>query len=157
MRLVNKLRVLLFLVIPLAFSSCETVPPLAPVNLQEPGWTLREGQAVWRMKRGGREIAGEILLATRPDGQVFVQFSKNPFPLMVAQAARDTWQVEVPTQNKHYSGHGRPPARLIWLCLPRVLAGEPPPKNWSWQRLPDNGWRLENPATGESLEGYFSQ
>jgi hypothetical protein len=127
------------------------------VNLQETGWTVHDGQAVWRMKGGGREIAGEILLATRPDGREFVQFSKNPFPLAVAQATAHSWEVQLPTENKRYSGHGRPPARLIFLYLPRVLAGQPPPRGWTWQRLPENGWRLENRASGEMLEGYFSQ
>jgi hypothetical protein len=64
--------------------------------------------------------------------------------------------VELPSQNKYYAGKGRPPSRLIWLYLPRVLAGEPPPKNWSW-RQDRNEWHLENGATGESVEGYFAQ
>ncbi len=145
-----------FLMLP-AFSGCRTVPPLPPVNLQEPGWTVREGQAVWQMKRGAPELAGDILMATRPDGRSFVQFSKSPFPLMIAQATANTWEVQVPTQNKRYSGHGRPPARLIWLWLPRVLSGQPPPKGWTWRKLVNGSWRLENPSSGESLEGYFAQ
>ncbi|HVV71537.1 MAG TPA: hypothetical protein VHI52_08570, partial [Verrucomicrobiae bacterium] len=64
--------------------------------------------------------------------------------------------VEFPPQNKHYAGRGAPPKRLIWLYLPRVLSGQPPPKNWVWQQ--DNTrWHLENRANGESIEGYFNQ
>lgn len=146
-----------FFLLVLSLPACSTVPPLPPLNLQEPGWTVRQGQAVWRMKRGGRELSGELMLATRPDGRVFVQFSKMPFPLLVAQATPNTWEVEIPVQKKRYSGHGRPPTRLIWLYLPRVFSGQPPPKGWSWQRLDNETWRLENRATGESVEGYLSQ
>jgi hypothetical protein len=128
---------------------------MPPVDLLEPGWTVREGQAVWRMQ-GGNELAGEILIAMRADGREFVQFTKNPFPLAVAQATTNTWEVQLPTENKRYAGHGLPPARLIFLYLPKVLAGQPPPKGWTWQRLPDNNWRLENRATGERLEGFLN-
>ena len=81
---------------------------------------------------------------------------KNPFPLVVAQSTTNTWQVETPTDNKRYSGRGRPPARLIFLYLPRALANEPLPQNWLWQKR-DGGGRLENRANGESLEVYFTQ
>lgn len=146
----------LFLLFAISLSGCATAPPLPPVNLQEPGWRVRQGQAVWQKSQSAPELAGEILVATRPDGRAFVQFSKNPFPLMIAQGTVKGWEVIVPTQNKRYAGSGVPPARLIWLWLPRVLSGQPPPKHWTWHSN-TNGWRLRNPTTGESLEGYFAQ
>jgi len=152
-----KARSLLLSAMLLSFSGCQTVPPLPAINLQEPGWSVREGQAVWRLKRGAREIAGEVLLATRLDGRVFIQFTKNPFPIVIAQSTATCWEIQIPIQKKRYSGRGQPPARLPWLYLPRMLAGEPPPKNWTWQKLENNGWRFENLVTGESLEGFFSQ
>ncbi len=139
----------------LPLAACRTAPPLGPVNLKDPGWTIRQGQAVWKRKRDAPEIAGELLVATRKDGRALVQFTKNPFPLIIAQSAQDAWEVRVPMQNRFYSGHGKPPSRLIWLYLPRMLSGTPPPKGWSW-RSDSNGWKLENGRTGESLEGYFS-
>ncbi len=152
-----RVKTLLFLVVLIGMAGCVTVPPLPPANLQEPGWTVRQGQAVWHMsrKRGGREVAGEFLLATRPDGRVFVQFSKSPFTLLTAQTTAHTWEIEDPTQNKRYSGHGQPPKAAIWLWLPRVLSGQRPPKGFSWEQLGDGGWRLKNNSTGESLEGYL--
>ncbi len=153
----TRLNIWWFLLMVIGLWGCATAPPLPPVNLQEPGWTVREGQAVWKKSREAPEITGEILLATGPEGRVFVQFSKNPFPIMIAQATAKTWEVEVPTQNKRYSGHGRPPARLIWLWLPRVLSGQPPPRGWAWPRIDNSGWRLENSTTGESLEVYFNE
>ncbi len=137
-------------------AGCRTlVPPLPKVNLQEPGWTLREGQAVWHLPKSSREIAGDVMLASRPDGRAFVQFSKPPFPLVIAQMTTNRWEVEFPPQSRRYAGHGKPPKRLIWLYLPRVLAGQPPPKGWTW-RQDSSGWHLENPAQHESLDGYFN-
>src|SRR3954451_12755208 len=114
--------IVIALVAILGGAGCRTVAPLSAANLKEPGWTVREGQAVWQAKKGAPEIAGEILLATRGNGRTFVQFSKTPFPLVIAQSTTNTWQAELPTQNKWYSGRGKPPTRLIWLYLPRVLA-----------------------------------
>jgi len=139
----------------LGAAGCVSAPRLPPVNLQQPGWTVHEGKAVWTKKRGAMGVAGEILLATRTDGRTFVQFSKTPFPLLTAQSTPTSWQVEVPAQNRRYAGRGRPPGRLIFLWLARVLEGEAPPKGWSWHS-DQQGWRLENPRTGEQIEGYFS-
>ena len=145
------------LLFPFLLTACHTIAPLPPASLKDPAWTVREGQAVWKSKRGAPEIAGEILVATQPDGRAFVQFTKTPFPFVIAQATTNSWQIELPTQNKRYSGPGHPPARLIWLHLPAALISRPPPKPWSWQRLENNRWVLENLASGESLEGYFSE
>jgi hypothetical protein len=137
--------------------SCRTAPPLPQANLQEPGWQVRQGQAVWRLAHGEREIAGEVLVATKCNGpRAFVQFSKAPFPLVIGQETANRWQVDFPPQNRHYAGQGRPPQRIIWLYLPRILLGQAPPKKWSWHQ-DANGWRLQNTPTGESLEGFFNQ
>jgi hypothetical protein len=130
-------------------------PPLPAVNLKEPGWIVREGQAIWRRKDGEPGVAGEMLVATAPGGRAFVEFSKPPFPIVTAQTTSSQWEAQFPAQSRRYSGHGAPPKRLIWLYLPRVLLGEQPPANWSWHK-DENGWRLENGTTGESVEGFFS-
>ena len=133
--------------------ACRTAP-LPRLNLQEPGWTIREGQAVWKRNGEAPEIAGELLVATAP-GKTFVQFSKSPFPMVVAQSTTNRWQVEIPMQGKRYSAPGKPPARLIWLYLPNMIQGQPPPGHWLFQKLSDDRWRVENKKTGESIEGYL--
>lgn len=143
------------LLLPICLSGCRTPVSLPPVNLKQPGWTVRNGQAIWHRQRGGEGVAGEILVATRADGRALVQFSKNPFPLVVAQCTTNAWTVEFPPQDKHYSGHGKPPERIIFLQLPRVLAGLPPPKSWSWQPLKGGGMRLKNQASGEALDVFL--
>jgi hypothetical protein len=132
------------------------VPPLPKADFKEPGWIVREGQAVWTLPHDKGEIAGEVLVATRTeDSRGFVQFSKA-FPLVLGQIGSNQWEVEFPPEHRRYSGRGQPPQRVIWLYLPRVMQGERPPQNWSWNQ-DTNGWRLENVATKESLEGAFIQ
>lgn len=128
---------------------------MAPVNLQEPGWTVRQGQAVWKMP-SGHEIAGDVLVGTAKGNKSFVQFTKTPFPILVGQTSGDHWQVEIPAEKKFYAGPGAPPKRLIWLYLPRALLGQTLPRGWSWRQTQED-WRLENQKTGEAIEGFFAQ
>lgn len=131
-------------------------PPLPPADLHQPGWTVLKGQAVWRLPHAQTELAGDLVLGMASDGRAYVQFTKSPFPLLVAQENLNQWEVSFPSQNKHYSGRGAPPKRLMWLYLPRILKGAPPPKGWVWRR-DANRWHLENPKTGESVEGFFAE
>jgi hypothetical protein len=140
-----------------AVNGCLTLSrPLPQVNLTGPGWMVRQGQAVWKLPGGKHDIAGDVLVATGPEGSSFVQFSKSPFPLVIGQTTSNRWQVEFPAQNKRYSGPGSPPKRLIWLYLSRMLSGNTPPRGWTWTNSESN-WRLQNPATGEEVEGFFAQ
>ncbi len=131
-------------------------PRLPRANLQEPGWTVREGQAVWHLPQSTVELAGEVLVGTRADGRAFVQFTKTPYPLVSGQTTSNRWEVNFPPEERHYSGWGKPPERIIWLYLPRALTAHPIPKNWTW-REDNTGWKLENRARKESLEGCFNQ
>lgn len=139
----------------LGLTACRTAP-LPKVSLTDPGWNVLQGQAAWRSKASAPEIAGEILLATSPDGRALIQFTKTPFPFVIAQRTTNAWQIEVPAQNKIHRFPGRPPARVLWFHLPRAVAGEPLPKPWRWNQSSET-WHLENVSTGESLEGYFSK
>lgn len=133
---------------------CRTLPTLPAANLGEPGWSVRQGQAVWRRARGGAEIAGELLVGTRTNGDAFVQFTKTPFPLVIAQLSAQKWQIQSPAQNETYTRYGKPPEGIIWFCLARALADGPVPKQWSWQ-VNEGSWSLMNRGNGESLAGYF--
>lgn len=132
------------------------MPTLPAANLKEPGWQVQRGQAVWHLPDDKPELAGDVLLATRANGESFVEFSKTPFPVMVGQTRDNRWSVRFPAEKKHYAGYGKPPSRIIWLQLPRVLNGASPPDGWKW-RDENRRWRLENTATGEFIDGYFEE
>jgi hypothetical protein len=44
---------------------------------------------------------------------------------------------------------------LEWFQLPRTLRDPNAGGNWQFIRIETNSWRLENPRTGETLEGEF--
>ena len=136
-------------------TACRTLPPLPPINLAEPGWKIQQGQAVWRPRANAPELAGDLLVASHPDGRSLVQFSKTPLPFVVAQATSNTWQIQFVPRNKTYSGQGAPPRRLIWLYLPKCLAGHSI-KDLQFVRLAEGRWRLSNLITGEVLEGFLT-
>jgi hypothetical protein len=134
---------------------CLTMQPLPKADLSQPGWTIRQGQAVWKPGKKSPEIAGELILATRPDGSTFAQFTKTPFPFIIAQTTTNGWQIEIPPQNRRYSSSGKPPARIVWFQLANALTGKPLAKGWTWHTS-DSNWDLKN-VSGESLEGFFAQ
>jgi hypothetical protein len=144
------------LLVILGMTGCRTLPPLAAVNIQEPGWTVRQGQAVWQKAQKASEIAGELLIATHPDGRSVIQFMKPPFPLVVAQSSADSWQIQYVAQKRRLSGKGSPPKQMIWFQLARCFAGKYPPAYWSFEKLHEKAWRLENPRSGEALEAHIN-
>ena len=75
-------------------TACSTTPRLPPADFSEPGWKVRQAHAVWTPKRGGPEIAGEVLIARHDDNHAFVQFSKTPFPILVAQTTPGRWEMK---------------------------------------------------------------
>jgi hypothetical protein len=137
-------------------SACRTVPPLQKVNLAEPGWTIHEGQAIWRYRPDSPEITGDLLAATRSDGSVFVEFSKTPFPLVVALQTTNAWQIKFPPQNTPYFGIGGPPPQFIWFQLARALTGTNLSPGWAWHGSNED-WRLDNTSTREIMAGYFKK
>ena len=139
----------------LALTACRT-PALPKADLSAPGWRIFQGQAVWKANHDAPEISGEILLAQKSDGQNFVQFTKTPVPFAIAQSTTNAWRLEIPMQNKTFGAPGKTPSRIIWFQLAHAVAGQPLKNPWTW-RGSENNWHLENSATGESLEGYFSK
>jgi len=140
-----------------AFSGCRTGPPLPPVNVSQPGWELRQGQALWRSKKDAPEIAGEVILATNTTGRAFIQFLKNPLQLVTAQIAPEGWQIEFIPEKKHFGGRGRPPKPLLWLHLLRGLANARLPSGLQFGKLPDGGVRIENKGSGESITLFLNE
>jgi hypothetical protein len=139
----------------LALVACRTPAPIPPANLDEPGWDIRSGQAVWLPSRQGTELAGELFVARHPDGQTLIEFSKTPIPIIVVQLTPEAWQLRFVSAGRRHSGFNPPPNRSAWLVLPDCLDQRPPPPGWSYAVDPDRNWTLENIHTGERLRGYL--
>src|SRR5881296_2669342 len=92
-RNLSKLHSLFWFVSVLGCCACRTASLLSPANLSGPGWTIREGQAVWRPKTEAPEIAGELLVATHRNGETFLQFTKTPLAFVVARITTNRWHI----------------------------------------------------------------
>ncbi len=135
--------------------SCRSPVRLPPADLSAPGYRVQQGQALWKPAKTRPELAGELLLATKANGDFFVQFTKTPFTLATAQRVGDQWQIDLGSDDYRCRGHGPPPVRFVWFQLPAALAGAGVSGNWSFERVTTNSWKLENHRTGETLEGGF--
>ena len=135
-------------------AGCQT-PTTSLFTAAGPGWRVREGQALWRPRHGYPELAGDLVAVSDQNGRCLLQFSKTPLTLVSAQVTRTNWLIQFPPQELFFMGRGKPPTRFLMLHLPAALAGEPLPYQLRFETKPDNGWRLENVGSGESLEGFL--
>jgi hypothetical protein len=124
--------------------------------LSQPGWHVRQGQAVWQPPGDRPELSGDLLVATRDNGDSFIQFSKNPFPMATAQTTSGRWRVEFGSGTYTFGGIGQPPDRFPWFELGPALAGVHLTTPWHFEHTSTNNWKLWNHRTGETLEGYLS-
>ncbi|MEW6161466.1 MAG: hypothetical protein AB1813_28890 [Verrucomicrobiota bacterium] len=144
--------VLLLLFLCFFLVSCRTPGRLPAANLTEPGWTVYQGQLLWKPPGQTVEIAAEFLAAFHPDGRSIVQATKNPFPLVIAQTDAQRWQIEFVPDNRFFSGRKPPPARLVWFQLLPGLSGHEVSPPWRLNRLSKKRLAFENPKTGERIE-----
>ena len=140
----------------LLICGCRTRDLFPAADFQSPGWTSRQGQAVWKPTRTRPALAGELLLATHTNGDSLIQFDKLPFPLVSARVSGDRWQIRFGSDTSAWHGRGKPSQRFVWLQLPHALASEPIDDDWQFIRHDDGSWQLDNNHTGESLEGCLS-
>lgn len=131
-------------------------PELPPVDLTGPGWKSDLGQAVWHPRPDAPELAGELLVATNPQGDFLLSFSKPPMELVIARRTGSFWRVDFPAEQRCFGGRGRASPRLLWLHLPGALAGEELPPALHFESDAGGGWRLSNPRTGETLQGFLA-
>jgi hypothetical protein len=106
---------------------------------------------LWRSKRDAPEIAGEVVLATGRNGRAFIQFLKNPLPLLSGDIGPDGWHIDFVPEKRKFSGRGMPPKRLLWLHLLRALQQMPVAKGLEFRNDAEGGFHMENPGTGESI------
>jgi len=135
----------------LVFAGCSTVGPLPRVDLDDPSWSVRTGQALWKPRSDRPQLAGELIVARHTAGWVFVSFSKPPLPIFTAQTDDASWRIDFVERGRSYSGSGRPPKRFVWFRLPELIDGSAAPPGWGVERPTDDEIVLENPRTGEVI------
>jgi hypothetical protein len=135
---------------------CRTAPNPG-INLQVgPDWRVRSGQAIWLPRPGRPELAGEIMLASGPAGESYLEFTKGPLPLVTAMRDGNGWSVKFPDANRAHAGRGKPPSQIAWLYLRQALMGENLPSALKFEQTADGNWELQNTRTGETMKGFLS-
>ena len=122
-----------------------------PLDTSAPGWTVRQGQALWQPDDKKPEIVGDVVLSTHPSGMSYIQFSKT-LPILSARLYPDGWEFENTPENKRYSGSGKPPNRIAWLQLLSVLDGQETSGRWTVARPSPDYVTLEDEFRGERLQ-----
>jgi len=136
-------------------TGCSTLAPLPPADLSAAGWTTQRGQAVWTFGDNAPEVVGDLVVAVRADAEMFAQFSKGPLMVAVARADATRWELELAMFQRRLAGKGSPEGRFAFFQLARQLRGEILSAPWEFAVEAEGRWRLVNPRTGESLEGFW--
>ena len=89
--------------------------------------------------------------SSHPQAGSFVQFSKT-LPILSARIAPEGWEFEAVPESKRYSGRGKPPRRLVWLQLLRVMEGQEISDRWTVAKPSGEYVLLEDQHSGERLE-----
>lgn len=130
---------------------CSKIVSLPEVDLDDPGWTVWEGQALWTPRSDLTALAGDLIVARNPDGDVLVSFSKSSFPIFTAQTEDNKWRIDFIDKGRSYSGIGRPPKKFVWFRLPDLLQGVSLSKPWEVDEVADREWSMVNRKTGETI------
>src|SRR6185369_7443322 len=146
-----------FLISLTALTGCRTVPNAKPIDISEPGWRVRQGQALWRNKADAPEIAGEVIVASNASERAFVQFVKNPLPLLTGEVAPGRWQIEFIPEKRSFEGRGKPPRRLLWLQLLANLQQPQAKPPLAFTKMPDNSYQIEDHSTGERVTLFLNE
>lgn len=138
----------------LLLNGCASLPPQPAMDISQPGWVIREGQAAWKKSPGSPALAGKLLVALNTDGRNVVQFQPSTGDSVLAQFSTNFWQVRLPGEAKVRTGRGELPQNSIWLQLPEGLLGNSA-MDTEWMMVRERGkpFRFHHDATGESLEG----
>jgi hypothetical protein len=156
--LINSSRLSLVIValISLVLVGCASLPQknLAPLDTSAPGWTVRQGQAIWKPGEDKPEIAGDVVVSLHPSAGSYVQFSKT-LPILSGRLAPEGWEFHTIPEEKRYSGGGNPPRRIVWLQMLRVLEGQEISDRWNVAHPSDLYISLEDTFIGERLEIRF--
>ncbi len=138
----------------MTLAGCRSLPPQPPMNLAEPGWVVREGQATWRAEPGAAAVQGSLMVAMHWSGRNVVQFTTTNGLLVSAQSTTNTWQAQFAGRDTVSTGRGKVPEKNIWLRLPEGLLGNSAEEtDWIMTRERVGPWIFRNDLTGETLEG----
>ena len=149
------MRYLFLLFILLLAAGCKTTakttgPEPAPAEV-----VAGKGQVVWKQNSQAEELVADLQVEVTKSGGITLQVLKGPYLFLSGHASKKDWWVELPAEERKYSGRGSPPPQLSWLHLARCFGGHAPLTGWQWTLKGDGSWKFSHRGTGESFEGYL--
>lgn len=141
-------------------TGCKTVR-VEQVDIDFPGWSLSEGEAVWLREKDENELVVGVVFARHLDGRSHLQVSKEGIPLTIVQIHSSAWVCEMPLMKRHYEGRVSSvqsrgvTAQLGWLQALLQLEGRCLHPSWNGSLVAEGQWLLENGGTGERIELFL--
>jgi len=136
---------------PAAFTGCAATPRLPEVDLEDPDWSVRTCQVLWRSRSDRPELAGELFLAKHKNGDVYVSLTKALIPIFTAQTSGRKWRIAFVEEGRSYDGRWFPPEQFIWFRMWELLDGADAPESWEVRTSDGREWLLMNANTGEKI------
>ena len=134
-----------------ALIGCAGTPRLPEVDLEDPDWSVRTCQVLWKSRFDRPELAGELLLAKHKNGDVYISLTKTLVPIFTAQTSGRRWRIAFVEEGRSYDGSWWPPEQFIWFRLWDLLDGVSPPEPWDVRTSDGREWQLMNANTGEKI------
>ncbi len=139
--------------------SCSQNITMPTVDLQQAGWQVWTGQALWQPPGNKPRIAGDMLISLHQNGDRYIELIKGPVAVFSAQTHADHWSLKLIDRGDAYAGNGNPPKRFVWFYLPEMIRqqGQKPLKHWQVNFPDANTIVLHNKASGEAITLVLDQ
>lgn len=141
---------IIFYVLAVLLAGCAPIH-MPKIDLSEPQWDVRNGQALWKQPSGGMQLTGDLLVAENPRGDMYISLTKSLIPIFMARTWERTWSIDFVARGQSHQGRGKPPSRrFVWFALPDILQGQAPPPPWTVTRK-GSQYRIADVRTGEEI------
>lgn len=136
-------------------AGCRTPQIPTPLNLEDPGWNVQRGQAIWHQRDVGSDLVVEVIFAKQDEGPFFLQVNKETLILSVVHGNLQDWEINMPMERRQLKGSGPLPAHHLWGQLASVLAGRGAAGDWTWNEMEGGGMVLDQGASGDRVEVFL--
>lgn len=134
-----------------ALTGCAASPRLPEVDLEDPDWSVRTSQVLWKPRADRPELAGELFLAKHKNGDVYISLTKSLIPIFTAQTSGRNWRIAFVEEGRTYDGKWWPPQQFIWFRIWDLMDGATVPESWHVSRPDVREWLFLNNNTGEKI------
>lgn len=133
---------------------CRT-PKIPVIDLSEPDWQERTGQAIWKMPDAPL-LSVDIHFAQSESGTSWLQLSKGGLPMATVTLNKPHWKLDGSMFGRVAQGRGTPPRQAGPAQLALLLAGRPVHRDWKVEHKADH-LLLAREKSGERWEVFLDE